>query len=166
MEKPVVTGITYRMDEAKITVNKLPRGSKSLDHIFGSLSEQGIFVDMITQSGRSKDTVDLSFTVPDEVSSRALEISQACVPSLEAEGAYLERDICKVSVVGVGMRFHTGVAAKMFAVLASEDVDVQMIATSEIKISVMVPRKYGEMVVRALHDAFIEHAPEVGIERQ
>lgn len=165
MEKPVVTGITYRMDEAKITLNKLPRGSKSLDHIFGRLSDNGIFVDMITQSGSSKDTFDLSFTVPDDVSSRALEITQSCVPSLEAESAFLERDTCKISVVGVGMRYHTGVAAKMFSILAAENVDVQMIATSEIKISVIVSRKYGEMVVRALHDAFIEHSPEVSIEK-
>ncbi len=161
MEKPVVTGITFRMDEAKITVNKLPRTSKSLDTIFGRLSAQGLFVDMITQSGQSTETFDLSFTVPDEVSSKALEITQACVPELEAEAAHLERNIAKVSVVGVGMKYHTGVAAKMFSILAKENIDVEMIATSEIKISILVPRKYGEVAVRALHEAFIEHEPQI-----
>ena len=164
MEKPVVTGITFRMDEAKITVNKLPRTSKSLDAIFGKLSAEGIFVDMITQSGQSTETFDLSFTVPDEVSSKALEYTQSCVPKLEAEGAHLERDIAKISVVGVGMKYHTGVAAKMFSILAKENIDVQMIATSEIKISVLVPRKYGEVAVRALHEAFIEYEPAVSKE--
>ncbi|MCO6432616.1 MAG: aspartate kinase [Deltaproteobacteria bacterium] len=165
MEKPLVTGITYRMDEAKITVNKVPGGSKPLDLIFGRLAEHGILVDMITQSGVSKDSYDLSFTVPDEVSGQALEIAQQCVPELEAEGAHLERDIAKISVVGVGMRYHTGVAAKMFSVLAEENIDVQMIGTSEIKISVAVPRKYGEVAVRALHEKFIEMRPEVSVEK-
>ena len=164
MEKPVVSGITYRMDEAKITVNKLPLGIKPLNAIFGRLAEEGIFVDMITQTGSTQDTTNLSFTVPDESSSRALEIAQTCVPMLEAEGASLARDIAKVSVVGVGMRYHTGVAAKMFAALASESIDVQMIATSEIKISIVVPRKYGEVAVRTLHEAFIENSPVISVE--
>lgn len=164
MEKPVVTGITFRMDEAKITVSKLPRTSQSLDAIFGKLASAGILVDMITQSGQSGDTFDLSFTVPDEVSSKALEHTQNCVPKLEAEAAHLERNIAKISVVGVGMKYHTGVAAKMFSVLAKENIDVEMIATSEIKISVLVPRKYGEVAVRALHEAFIELNPVVSQE--
>jgi len=165
MEMPVVTGITYRMDEAKITINKLPKSSRALDFIFGKLAKENIFVDMITQSGHSPDVFDLSFTVPDEASQSALKIAEACVPELKAEGAYLERDISKVSVVGVGMRYHTGVAAQMFSVLAKESIDVQMIATSEIKISVLVPRKYGEVAVRALHETFVEMKPEISQEQ-
>ena len=165
MEKPVVTGITYRMDEAKITVNKLPRTSRALDIIFGKLAAEGIFVDMITQSGQSGETFDLSFTVPDEVSSKALAYTQDCVPQLGAEAAHLERNIAKVSVVGVGMKYHTGVAAKMFSILAKESIDVEMIATSEIKISVLLPRKYGEVAVRALHEAFVELEPVVSQEK-
>ena len=165
MEKPLVTGITYRMDEAKITIHNLPRNSRSLDLIFSRLAEEGVFIDMITQSGVSKDVFDLSFTVPDDVSSKALNIAQECIPKIEAEGAYLERDIAKISIVGVGMRYHTGVAAEMFSVLAKENIDVQMIATSEIKLSVLIPRKYGEVAVRALHEAFVDQKPEISVEQ-
>jgi aspartate kinase len=164
MESPVVTGITYRLDEAKVTIHKLPAKIGSLSMIFDKLSEENIFVDMITQTGTSRGATNLSFTVPDESSSRALEIAQACVPLLKAEGALLERDIAKVSVVGAGMRYHTGVAANMFKALAAEEIDVQMISTSEIKISVVIPRKYCEIAVRTLHEAFIEFKPETSQE--
>lgn len=165
MEKPIVTGITYRMDDAKITIHKLPRGVEVLDLVFGKLAQENIFVDMITQSGHANDVFDLSFTVPDDSSKKALDISKQCARELKAEGAYLESDISKVSVVGVGMRYHTGVAAQMFSVLAKEQIEVQMIATSEIKISVVVPRKYGEVAVRTLHEAFIEMKPEISAEQ-
>jgi len=165
MEKPVVTGITYRTDEAKITINKISGGIKAFDKVFSLLAKQNIFVDMITQTGIEEGRTNLSFTVPDDASSAALKSVQSVVPELQAAGAIVERDIAKVSVVGVGMRFHTGVAARMFQALASEDIDVQMIATSEIKVSVVVPRKYCEMAVRTLHTAFIEMDPKTEIER-
>ncbi len=174
MEKPLVTGITYRQDEAKIVVTGLPPGSAALDKIFGALAADDIFVDMITQTGSdfgasSKRSMSLSFTVPDDVSVKALEITQKLVPEMDAEGASLERDISKVSVVGVGMKYHTGVAAKMFSTLAADNIDVQMIGTSEIKISVIVPRKYCEIAVRTLHEAFVEEEeeikPEISVER-
>ncbi len=165
MEKPVVTGVTYRMDEAKITVHKMKGGIKSLDKVFSSLSNEGIFVDMITQTGVEGGTTSVSFTVPDDSSYKALEISQKLAHELGAEGASVDRNIGKVSIVGIGMRYHTGVAAKMFASLAQEDIDVQMISTSEIKVSVVVPRKYCEVAVRTLHDAFLDMAPQVQVEK-
>jgi len=164
MEKPIVTGITYRTDEAKITVSKLPGGITSLNQIFDLLAKEAIFVDMITQTGFVDGKTNISFTVPDEHSSKALGLVQESIEELHAEGASLDRDIAKVSVVGIGMRYNTGVAARMFSALASENIDVEMIATSEIKISVVIPRKYWEVGVRTLHDAFIEMEPETKVE--
>jgi aspartate kinase len=155
MEKPFVSGITYRLDEAKVTVSRLPQVLVALPRLFEALSEGQIFVDMITQTGVVSGRTSVSFTVPDEVSEKTLAIVQKLVPELGAEGATLDRDIAKVSVVGAGMRAHTGVAARMFSVLSAEGIEVGMISTSEIKISVLVARKYCEVAVRALHDAFI-----------
>jgi aspartate kinase len=155
MEKPFVSGITYRLDEAKVTVSRLPQVLVALPRLFEALSEGQIFVDMITQTGVVSGRTSVSFTVPDEVSERALAIVQKLAPDVGAEGATLDRDIAKVSVVGAGMRSHTGVAARMFSVLSAEGIEVGMISTSEIKISVLVARKYCEVAVRALHDAFI-----------
>lgn len=154
MEKPIVTGVTYRTDEAKVTIQKLPSDPKALSRIFKVLSDENIFIDMITQTGFDGHHTDISFTVLDEDSARALQIVNDLVPVLKAEGASCDRNIAKVSVVGVGMRYHTGVASKAFEALAKEGIEVQMISTSEIKISVLVPRKYWEVAVRALHAAF------------
>lgn len=165
MEKPVVSGITYRMDEAKLTIRKMPGGIKSLSEIFSALAKENIFIDMITQTGVIDGKTNISFTVPNEVSDLALELVQGAVPALGAEGAFLERDIAKVSIVGIGMRYHGGVAAKMFEVLSGEGIDCEMISTSEIKMSVLIPRKYCEMAVRSLHEAFIEMQPEVSVEQ-
>lgn len=165
MEKPVVAGITYRLDDAKITLNRLPGGIEALSRVFSTLAEEGIFIDMITQTGLVEGRTNVSFTVADENSSRALELAQSCVPALGGEGASLERDIAKISVVGIGMRYHSGVAARMFEALAKERIDVQMISTSEIKISVIVPRKYCEIAVRTLHTAFLAMKPEVSQEQ-
>lgn len=165
MEKPVVSGVTYRTDETKITINNLTSGIKSLDRIFGLLGAEGIYIDMITQTGPIAGLTNVSFTVLDEYGPKALEIVQYCVKELGASDVRIESDIAKVSVVGVGMRYHAGVATMMFQALAAENIDVEMISTSEIKISVIVPRKYCEVAVRTLHDAFISEQPEVSIER-
>lgn len=164
MEKPVVTGITYRNDEARLTVHKLPGGIQSLNRVFSALSNEGIFIDVISQALVEDKLTDISVTVPDEVSSRALEIAQELVPELHAEGASIDRNIAKVSVIGIGMRHHTGVAARMFEALAKENIDPQIISTSDIKISVIIPRKYCEVAVRSLHEAFIEMKPETARE--
>jgi len=163
MEKPFVSGITYRLDEAKVTVSRIPNAVAALPKLFEALSREQVFVDMITQTGVVSGRTSLSFTVPDDVSEKTLAVVQRLVPELGAEGATLDRDIAKVSVVGAGMRTHTGVAARMFSVLAEEGIEVGMISTSEIKISVLISRKYCEVAVRALHDAFISEGPENGI---
>lgn len=166
VESPIVTGITYRVDEAKITVTGLPTGISSFNHIFGVLAEENTFIDMITQTGAENGSTSVSFTVPEETSSRALDLVVGCLSQYPGSAASIERNIAKISVVGVGMRYHTGVAAKMFAALAGEDIDVQMISTSEIKISVVIPRKYCEIAVRALHEVFIEMEPEISTEQK
>jgi aspartate kinase len=154
MEKPIVSGITYRVDEAKLTISRIPNTTDAISRLFEKLSDNGVLVDMITQTGVVAGKTSISFTVPDEVSERALGTVQQIVPNLAAEGATLDRDIAKISVVGAGMRTHTGVAASMFRVLAREGIEVGMISTSEIKISVLIPRKYCEVAVRALHQEF------------
>lgn len=156
VEKPVVTGITYRLDEARITVDAMPAGIANLSGLFEALGNADIFVDMITQTVATDNRITVSFTVPDESSAQALNVVRATIPSLGALGASIERDIAKVSVVGVGMKYHTGVAAKMFKALSGAHIDVQMIATSETNISVLVARKFGELAVRSLHKAFID----------
>lgn len=163
MEKPVVTGITHRIDEAKLTVREIPGGPGALSRIFNALHDDGIFIDMISQTGFVGGRTSVSFTVPDDVSSKALELAQTLVPELKAGGASLDRDIAKVSVVGIGMQHQTGIAARMFHALAKESIEVQMISTSEIKISVIVPRKYCELAVRCLHEAFIEGNDEIDV---
>ncbi len=165
MEKPVVTGITHRVDEAKVRVRNLPGGVKAFNRVFAVLAHEGIFVDMITQTGGEKGKADLSFTVPEDVSAKALALTSTICRELETEEVSLDKEIAKVSIVGIGMRYHTGVAAKLFAALAEEDIDVQMISTSEIKVSVVVPRKYCELAVRSLHEAFIDQKPKVEIEK-
>lgn len=163
MEKPLVTGITYRVDETKLTINGLSGGSQSINELFAGLGESGVFVDMITQTGLVDGKTTISFTVPSDEGSKAKKVVEGITSRLGATVVY-DDEIAKVSVVGVGMRYHTGVAARMFANLADEGIDVQMISTSEIKISVIIPRKYCEVAVRSLHAAFIEEDPEIGVE--
>lgn len=155
MEKPIVSGITYRTDETKIRIARVPGGIESIKRIFVTLAERGIFVDMISQTGASEGKTSISFTVLDEQGKQALKIIEDAARDLGASEVAVDTDIAKVSVVGVGMRYHTGVAADLFSVLAREGIEVSMISTSEIKVSILVPRKYCELAVRALHDAFL-----------
>lgn len=163
MEKPLVTGITYRTDETKLTINGLPGGSQSINELFAALAESEVFVDMITQTGLVDGKTSISFTVPTDDGKKAQRVLDGMKNRVGAEVIH-DDDIAKVSAVGVGMKYHSGVAARMFASLAQEGIDIQMISTSEIKISVIIPRKYCEVAVRTLHDAFIEEKPEVGVE--
>jgi aspartate kinase len=165
MEKPVVTGVTYRTDEARIVVEGMSADIGKMSRLFSELSDKGIFIDMISQEGVESGSVNVSVTVPDESSLVALETFQAIVPELAANGVKIDRDIAKVSVVGIGMRYHTGVAARVFEALARERIGVAMINTSEIKMSVLVPRKYCEVAVRALHEEFSEFNVTTGEER-
>lgn len=165
MEKTAVTGITYRTDEAKLTIHKLAGGIGALSQLFSSLAQHGIHIDMISQTGLHDGQTNISCTVADEHSDTALRVAQDMVTELSAEGASLDRNIAKISVVGIGMRYQSGVAADMFKALAQEKIEVDMISTSEIKISVVVPRKYCDMAVRILHQAFIEVDPQITIEK-
>lgn len=156
MEKPIVTGVTYRSDEARIMIEGMPSDINVMSRLFSTLATKNIFIDMISQENVSNGRVTVSITVPDENSLVALETIRGLIPELDANGVKIERDIAKVSVVGIGMRYHTGVAARVFEALARERIDVQMINTSEVKMSVLVPRKYSEVAVRALHDEFVD----------
>ena len=156
MEKPIVTGVTYRTDEARIVVEGMSADIGKMSRLFSELSRKNIFIDMISQESIDSGAINLSLTVPDENSVVALETMQALVTELGASGVKIDRDIAKVSVVGIGMRYHTGVAARVFEALARERIGVTMINTSEIKMSVLVPRKYCEVAVRVLHDEFTD----------
>ncbi|MFP6624437.1 MAG: aspartate kinase [Myxococcota bacterium] len=155
MERLVVSGVTYNKNESKITLRAVKDQPGVAGRIFTPLSDAGIVVDMIVQNLSSDGSTDMTFTVPVGDYAAALKIGQAAA---EALGAEVEGDenIAKVSVVGVGMKDHAGVATKMFSVLADEAINIQMISTSEIKISVVIEEQYTEHAVRALHQAFLE----------
>ena len=154
MEKVAVAGVTYDKNEAKITIIKVPDTPGVASKIFTPISNANINVDMIIQNVSEDGCTDLTFTVPETDLKRALEVVKEVVSRIGAEDFQYDKDIVKVSIVGVGMRSHAGVAAKMFSVLASEGINILMISTSEIKISCVVSAKYKELAVRVLHDAF------------
>ena len=157
MEKVVVSGVTVAKDEAKITCEDLPDISGVAGRLFAPLADGGISVDMIVQNQAYDGTTDLTFTVPKGDRKRTVEILKHKVPELvgkDAERVSYDDEICKVSVVGVGMRSHAGVAKTMFQLLAAENINIQLISTSEIKISCVIARKYAELAVRALHEGF------------
>jgi aspartate kinase len=157
MERVVVSGVTVAKDEAKITCEDLPDTSGVAGKLFAPLADANISVDMIVQNQAYDGTTDLTFTVPRGDRKRAVDILRQRVPDLvgaEAERVVSDDEIAKVSVVGVGMRSHAGVAKRMFQLLAAEGINIQLISTSEIKISCVIARKYAELAVRALHDGF------------
>ena len=157
MEKVVVSGVTVAKDEAKITCEDLPDTSGIAGRLFAPLADANISVDMIVQNQAYDGTTDLTFSVPKGDRKRTVELLREKIPELvgkEGERVSYDDEICKVSVVGVGMRSHAGVAKTMFQLLASEGINIQLISTSEIKISCVVARKYAELAVRALHDGF------------
>jgi aspartate kinase len=157
MEKVTVTGVTVAKDESKITVSDLPDTSGVAARLFAPLADASISVDMIVQNQAFDGTTDLTFTVPTGDRKRACEILKERVPELVgATGDRIEFDdgIAKVSVVGLGMRSHAGVAKTMFQLLAGENINIQLISTSEIKISCVIARKYAELAVQCLHDGF------------
>ena len=169
MEKPVVTGVTYRLDDVKVTVSGMPTEGGALSTLFSRLADEDVFIDVITQSEVSGDRMNISFTVPEESAEKVANLLSTLLPELEAADFSIDRGIAKVSIVGVGMRYHTGVASKAFAVLGAQGIATRMISTSEIKLSVVIDRTFCETAVRALHDAFVQLEPgstiEVGIER-
>ena len=163
MEKVLVSGVTYNRNEAKITVVRVPDKPGIASKIFTPISEANLNVDMIIQNVSEDGFTDLTFTVPETDLKHALEVVSGVVKEIGAADVQFDKDIVKVSIVGVGMRSHAGVAAKMFNVLASEGINIMMISTSEIKVSCIVNAKYTELAVRVLHDAF-ELGDEKGVE--
>ncbi len=155
MDDVLVSGVSYDKNEAKITLVRVPDRPGLAAQIFGPIADAHIVVDMIIQNASEDGTTDLTFTVSKTDHKKALSIVEQALPALKAKGVRVDTDITKVSVVGVGMRTHAGVAAKMFEVLAREGINIEMISTSEIKISVVIDAKYTELAVRVLHDAFI-----------
>ena len=154
MEDVLVSGIAFDRNEAKIVVRGVPDQPGIAAKVFGVLDERSIVVDLIVQNASLDGKTDLAFTVAKADFARATETVREVAKAIGAEGVDTDDQIAKVSIVGVGMRNHSGVAAKMFKVLAKEGVNLQMISTSEIKVSCVVHQKYTELAVRSLHTAF------------
>ena len=154
MEDPSIAGIAFERDEAKLTVTGVPDVPGIAYNVIGPVSEAGIDVDVIVQNAAADGTNDITFTVKRGESGRAKSILENIASSLKARAVHLDTRVCKVSLVGVGMRSHAGIASKMFKALSEESINIQIITTSEIKISVVIKEKYLELAVRALHSAF------------
>jgi len=159
MERLLVSGVAYSKDEARITLTKVPDRPGIASRIFTPVAEAGIVVDMIIQNTRKSGLTDLTFTVPKADYHKAMSIQKEVAQSIGAEEVLGDEKIAKVSVIGVGMRSHSGVAAKMFTALAAEHINIIMISTSEIKISCIIEEKHTELAVRVLHRVFGLDAP-------
>jgi aspartate kinase len=156
MERLVVSGVTYNRNEAKIRIRGVKDQPGVAARLFSPLGESGIVVDMIIQNLGSDGSTDMTFTVPKSDYRRALSIAQDAAREIGAAAVEGDEGIAKVSIVGLGMKDHAGVASRMFRALADEGINIQLISTSEIKISVVIDEKYTELAVRALHSAFVE----------
>mgnify|MGYP001822327989 CR=1 FL=1 len=162
MEKPVISGIAFNRDEAKLTILGVPDQPGVAHSILGPIGDANVEVDMIIQNVGADETTDFTFTVHRNDYEKALAILQATADKLGAREVTGDKAIVKISLVGVGMRSHAGIASTMFKALADEAINIRMISTSEIKISVVVDEKYLELGVRALHEAFnLAEAPTV-----
>ena len=154
MESVVVSGITCDMNESRITLKRVPDQPGISAKIFAPLADAEISVDMIIQNTRSGGETDVTFTVTKDDFERAKEISETVSKNIGAHEILTAKDIAKVSVIGLGMKSHSGVAATMFKALASENINIRLISTSEIRISCVILEKYAELAVRTLHSAF------------
>ncbi|MEK6726873.1 MAG: aspartate kinase [Deltaproteobacteria bacterium] len=154
VEAPLVSGVAYDKNEAKITVVGIPDRPGIASKLFTPISEANINVDMIVQNISAEGHTDLTFTVPKSDFKKALEIVKKIAKGIEARNVVADENIAKVSVIGVGMRSHSGIAAKMFDLLSKEGINIMMISTSEIKVSCVIDTKYTELAVRVLHDGF------------
>jgi aspartate kinase len=164
MEAPVVSGIAFSRDEAQVTITGVPDRPGNGYAILNRVSEAHIIVDMIVMNAPRAGVVDFSFSVPRDEYDQALELVRAAATEISAGDVLGSPNVAKISVVGVGMRSHAGVASTMFQVLAREGINVRMVSTSEIKISVLVDEKYLELGVRSLHEAFgLHREPEPAI---
>jgi aspartate kinase len=155
VEKRIVSGVAYSRDEAKVSLFGLPDHPGVSSIIFGALADANVNVEMIVQShARTAEMANMEFTVGKRDAQRALEVVQGLKSEIGFEGVDVDEDVAKVSVIGVGMRSHAGVAKSMFSALAEKGVNIQVISTSEIKISVLIEEAYTELAVRALHAAY------------
>ncbi len=154
VEKPMVAGIAYARDEAKITVKRVPDRPGVAAAVFGPLAQAGVNVDMIVQNVSDDGTTDMTFTTGEAELARAIESLKAARETIGFADLVTDRNVAKISVVGVGMRSHAGVANTMFRTLAEKSINIQVISTSEIKVSVLIGQEYTELAVRALHTAY------------
>jgi len=154
MERLVVSGVTHSKNEARITLKKVPDQPGIASKIFTPVADAGILVDMIIQNTRAEGMTDLTFTVPKSDYKKAFEIEKKIAKEIGAESVFGDENVAKVSVTGVGMKNHSGVAARMFSALAKENINIMLISTSEIRISCVVEEKYAELAVRVLHTEF------------
>jgi len=155
MEQVVVSGVTYDMDQARIEIARVPDRPGIAATFFDAISEANILVDMIIQtSSLEEGLANIAFTISKADFPTSLKIAQSLAKELGAKEVIAEDEMAKISMVGVGMRSHSGVASKMFGTLAKEGINIKMISTSEIKISCVIDAKYTELAVRSLHDAF------------
>ena len=154
MEQPLIAGIAYNRDEAKVTIRGVPDQPGVASRIFGPISAAHLNIDMIIQNVAQDGTTDLTFTVNRSEYAEAMQLLNDIAKELNARDVVGDDTLAKIAIVGVGMRSHSGVAAKMFETLATEGINIELISTSEIKISVGVNDKYLELAVRALHKAF------------
>jgi len=154
MEKVLVSGVAYNKNEARVTIRKVPDQPGIASKIFEPVFKAGILVDMILQNTSEDELTDLTFTVPKPDFYKTMDLVRGVAQEIGAEKVLGDEDIAKVSIIGVGMRSHAGVANKMFGALAKERINIVMISTSEIKISCVIEEKYTELAVRTLHEAF------------
>ncbi len=154
LEQNVVSGIAHQRDEAKVTLVKVPDRPGVAAAIFGPLADAGVNVDMIVQNISADGMTDMTFSCPTDEVARARAALEARREGILYTDIIVDDEVAKVSVVGIGMRSHSGVAQKMFAALAAERINIKVITTSEIKVSVLIDRKYMELAVQALHKAF------------
>ena len=154
MEEPAIAGIAFERDEAKLNISGVPDIPGIAYKVIGPVSEAGIEVDVIVQSAAADGSNDISFTVKRADYDSAKSILDSLASDLKAKKVALDKKVCKVSLVGVGMRSHAGIASEMFKTLAKEGINIQLITTSEIKISVVIEEKYLELAVRSLHSTF------------
>jgi len=154
MENPVISGIAFTKDETKLSILGVPDVPGMAFKVFGPISDANIEVDVIVQNVGGDQTNDITFTVQRKDGDKAARICEQVAREIGAETVAIDNRVAKISLVGVGMRSHAGIASKMFGALAAENINIQLITTSEIKISVVVEEKYLELAVRALHSAF------------
>lgn len=154
VEQPLVTGVAYSRDEAKVTLRRVPDKPGIAAQVFVPLSEANVNVDMIVQNLGADGTTDMTFTVGKTDLPRAKEVLEKARPVIQFEAMITDPEVAKISIVGIGMRSHAGVAATMFKALSEKGINIQVISTSEIKTSVLVGLEYTELAVRALHTAY------------